>query len=88
MHPCRGVFYLTDPIFLRRLKNDYLSPHQVKISRDAIASTRTQGLIGDNYIKIIPGGDEEMLADGEGMLDTQSAIVLEPLVSKYVFMSY
>jgi len=58
---------------------------EVKISTDAIASTRTQGLIGDKYIKIIQGADEEMLADGEGIFDTQSSIDFEALVSKYIF---
>jgi phospholipid/cholesterol/gamma-HCH transport system substrate-binding protein len=59
----------------------------VKISADAIASIRTQGLIGDKYIKIIQGADEEMLADGDAIFDTQSAIDFEALVSKYIFES-
>lgn len=58
---------------------------EVNISADAIASIRTQGLIGDKYIKIIQGADEEMLADGEGIFDTQSSIDFEALVSKYIF---
>jgi phospholipid/cholesterol/gamma-HCH transport system substrate-binding protein len=59
----------------------------VKISADAIASIRTQGLIGDKYIKIIQGADEEMLADGDAIFDTQSSIDFEALVSKYIFES-
>ena len=63
--------------------------HQgVKISSDAIASIRTQGLIGDKYIKIIQGADEEMLADGGEIFDTESAIDFEELVSKYIFESH
>jgi len=58
---------------------------EVKISGDAIASVRTQGFIGDKYIKIIQGADEEMLADGDEIFDTQSSIDFEGLVSKYVF---
>jgi phospholipid/cholesterol/gamma-HCH transport system substrate-binding protein len=58
---------------------------EVKISEDAIASVRTQGFIGDKYIKIIQGADEEMLADGDEIFDTQSSIDFEGLVSKYVF---
>jgi len=60
---------------------------EVKISDDAIASIRTQGLIGDKYIKIIQGADEEMLADGGEIFDTESAIDFEELVSKYIFES-
>ena len=59
----------------------------VKITTDAIASIRTQGLIGDKYIKIIQGADEEMLKDGEVIFDTESAIDFEELVSKYIFES-
>jgi phospholipid/cholesterol/gamma-HCH transport system substrate-binding protein len=59
----------------------------VKISGDAIASIRTQGLIGDKYIKIIQGADEEMLADGGEIFDTESSIDFEELVSKYIFES-
>ena len=63
--------------------------HQgVKISSDAIASIRTQGLIGDKYIKIIQGADEEMLSDGGEIFDTESAIDFEELVSKYIFESH
>ena len=57
----------------------------VKVTADAIASIRTQGLIGDKYIKIIQGGDEELLADGGVIFDTESSIDIEELVSKYIF---
>ena len=59
----------------------------VEVSADAIASIRTQGLIGDKYIKIIQGGDEESLADGGVIFDTESSIDIEELVSKYIFES-
>ena len=59
----------------------------VKITEDAIASIRTQGLIGDKYIKIIQGADEEMLEDGGFIFDTESSIDFEELVSKYIFES-
>ena len=59
----------------------------VEVSADAIASIRTQGLIGDKYIKIIQGGDEESLTDGGIIFDTESSIDIEELVSKYIFES-
>ena len=59
----------------------------VKITEDAIASIRTQGLIGDKYIKIIQGADEEMLEEGGFIFDTESSIDFEELVSKYIFES-
>lgn len=61
--------------------------HDIRITADAIASVRTQGLIGDKYIKIIQGADEEMLVDGGEIFDTESAIDFEELVSKYIFES-
>ena len=60
---------------------------KIKITQDAIASIRTQGLIGDKYIKIIQGADEEFLAGGGTIFDTESSIDFEELVSKYIFES-
>ena len=59
----------------------------ITITTDAIASIRTQGLIGDKYIKIIQGADEEKLTDGGEIFDTESSIDFEELVSKYIFKS-
>ncbi len=57
----------------------------VKIGDDAIASIRTKGIIGDKYVRIIPGGSEDYLGDGDRITDTESAVDLEELVSKYIF---
>jgi len=59
----------------------------IMITTDAIASIRTQGFIGDKYIKIIQGADEEMLGEGDLIFDTESSIDFEELVSKYIFQS-
>lgn len=57
----------------------------VLVSEDAIASVRTQGIIGDKYIRISQGGSEVMLTDGGRISETESAIDLEEMVSKYIF---
>ncbi len=57
----------------------------VRITDDALAAIRTQGLIGDKYIKIIQGGSEENLGEGDVITDTESAIDLEEMISKYIF---
>jgi len=57
----------------------------VAITDDVIASVKTSGLIGDKFIKLTPGGSEEMLAPGDMIVDTESALDIEELVSKYVF---
>ena len=69
-------------------KVELLINRDVKITKDAIASIRTQGLIGDKYIKITQGADEKMLKGGDTIFDTESAIDFEELVSKYIFESH
>ena len=59
----------------------------VSLREDAIASIRTQGIIGDKFVKISPGGADEKIKDGGEILDTEGAISLEELISKYIFES-
>ena len=59
----------------------------VPVQEDAIAGIRTQGIIGEKYIKIIPGGFDELLTDGMELFETESSISLEELVSRYIFSS-
>lgn len=59
----------------------------VPIPVDSTAAVKTSGLIGDKYISIIPGGDEIYLQNNEVVLDTQAAVDIEELISKYVFGS-
>lgn len=58
---------------------------EVKITEDAIASVRTQGIIGDKYIRIIQGAGEKMLENNGNIAQTESAVDIEELVSKYIF---
>lgn len=62
-----------------RLKKD------IKIYDDAIASIKTEGLIGDKYLSIDPGGGGDRLADNGVITDTQAAVDIEQLISKYAF---
>ncbi len=57
----------------------------VELADDVIASVKTAGLIGDKYIMLTPGGSDRMLKSGDTILDTESALDIEELVSKYVF---
>lgn len=61
--------------------------NDVKITEDAIASIKTQGIIGDKYIRISQGGSDTYLADGGMITETESAVDLEELISKYIFGS-
>lgn len=56
----------------------------VKITDDVIASVRTSGIIGDKFIKLRPGGSEMMLKNNGKIHETESAIDIEELVSKFI----
>ena len=58
---------------------------KIAIQDDSIASIRTSGIIGDRYVNISPGGSANMLKAGESITETESAINLEELISKYIF---
>lgn len=51
---------------------------------DSTASVLTAGLLGEKYIGISIGGEEELLVDGSEIRDTQSALVLEDLIGKFL----
>ncbi len=57
----------------------------VALQEDSIASVRTAGIIGDRYVDISPGGSEGNIPSGGEIVETESAINLEQLVSKYMF---
>ena len=57
----------------------------IEIYDDAIASIKTEGLIGDKYLAIDPGGGGDLLANGDSITDTNSPTDIMDLVSKYAF---
>ncbi|MEJ2695888.1 MAG: outer membrane lipid asymmetry maintenance protein MlaD [Candidatus Sulfobium sp.] len=57
----------------------------IKLQDDAIASIKTKGLIGEKFIQITPGASEKIIRDGGTIRDTESAIDIESLISKFVF---
>jgi phospholipid/cholesterol/gamma-HCH transport system substrate-binding protein len=56
-----------------------------RIPNDSDASILTSGILGGQYIGLQPGGAEEYFRDGDEITFTQSAVVLEQLISKYLF---
>lgn len=58
-----------------------------RIPLDSSAAILTSGLLGEKYIGLQPGADTESLEEGDEILFTQSAVVLENLISKYLFDS-
>ncbi len=57
----------------------------VKLPVDSIASIRTSGLIGDKFLALSPGSDEEMLPPGALLTNTESTVDLESLISRFAF---
>ena len=56
-----------------------------RFPRDTFASIFTAGLLGEQYIGFDAGGDEKMLQPGDSIRKTQSAVVLEKLISQFLF---
>jgi len=56
----------------------------IKITDDVIASVRTSGIIGDKFIMLKPGGSDRFLKDNDKIRETESAIDIEELVSKFI----
>jgi phospholipid/cholesterol/gamma-HCH transport system substrate-binding protein len=56
----------------------------VKLQSDVIASVRTRGIIGDKFLVLKPGGSETLIAPGGILRETESAVDLEELLSKYI----
>jgi phospholipid/cholesterol/gamma-HCH transport system substrate-binding protein len=56
-----------------------------KFPKDTTASILTSGLLGEQYIGLEAGGDAQNLASGESLKLTQSAVVLEKLISQFLY---
>lgn len=73
------------------LSNDYQArvefsiKKDIMIQEDAIVSIKTKGLIGEKYVQITPGGSEKTVPPMGTLRETESAVDIEELISKYVF---
>ena len=56
-----------------------------RFPRDTFATINTSGLLGEQYIGLEPGGDLENIEPGGEIRKTQSAVVLEKLISQFMF---
>ncbi len=76
-----------DPITFDAVVEMKIDQRFSDIPTDSSASILTSGILGDRYIGLEPGGALEALVDGDDIFITQSAVVLETLISKYLFNS-
>jgi len=74
-----------DPVMLNARVTFAIDSRFDEIPDDSDASILTAGLLGSQYIGLQPGGSDLYLKDGSEIQFTQSAIVIENLISKYLF---
>lgn len=58
-------------------------PNSIQLDDDTIVSVKTAGLIGDRYLDISPGGSGVPLEAGDLIVDTESALDIEGLISRF-----
>jgi len=54
------------------------------LTTDTQASIYTAGLLGEQYVSLEPGAEDEMLKDGDEIIHSQSAVVLEELIGQFM----
>lgn len=74
-----------DPKTMEAVATLRLSNAAGELPLDTSAGIFTAGLLGERYIGLSPGGDLESLQAGDEILLTQSAVVLEQLIGKFMF---
>lgn len=62
-----------------------IAPQYDKFPKDTSARIFTAGLLGEQYVALEPGGDEEVLKPGDSIQLTQSALVLEQIIGQFLF---
>ncbi len=73
-----------DPVMLDAVVTIVIENRYDQLPDDSDASILTAGLLGSQYVGLQPGGSDIYLADGDEILFTQSAVVLENLIGKFL----
>jgi len=74
-----------DPVMFEAVVNMDIATRFNEIPTDTGASVLTSGVLGDRYIGLEPGGAPDMLVEGDELFITQSALILEQVIGKYLF---
>jgi phospholipid/cholesterol/gamma-HCH transport system substrate-binding protein len=74
-----------DPVTFEAVVSMSVASKFNEIPSDTGASVLTSGVLGDRYIGLEPGGAPDMLQDGDELFITQSALILEQAIGKYLF---
>lgn len=59
----------------------------LQLSTDSMVSVKTSGLIGDKFLAIRPGADDELVSAGHTFTETESTVDIESLISRFAFGS-
>ncbi len=73
-----------DPLTVRAVVDMAIDEEVDYLTSDSIASIKTAGVLGEQYISIAPGAEPDILGEGGVIYDTQSAMVLEDLIGKFM----
>ena len=73
-----------DPLTVRAVVEMAIDKKVDYLTVDSIASIKTAGVLGEQYVSIAVGGAEEVLGNGDMIRDTQSSLVLEDLIGKFL----
>jgi phospholipid/cholesterol/gamma-HCH transport system substrate-binding protein len=73
-----------DPLTVRAVVDMAIERNVDYLTTDSIAAIKTAGVLGEQYVSISVGGAPDILEDGGVIRDTQSAMVLEDLIGKFV----
>lgn len=74
-----------DAVTFEAIVNMSIARRFDEIPSDTGASILTSGVLGDRYVGLEPGGAPDFLVDGDELFITQSALVLEQIIGKYLF---
>ena len=74
-----------DPVTFEAVVSMKVASAFDEIPSDTGAAVLTSGVLGDRYIGLEPGGAPDMLQDGDELFITQSALILEQAIGKYLF---
>jgi phospholipid/cholesterol/gamma-HCH transport system substrate-binding protein len=76
-----------------RLDNNFYALVELHVRKDlalpidTVAAIRGRGLLGDKYVALTPGAEDKTLAAGDRITDTESALDIESLLSRFAFGS-
>jgi len=73
-----------DPVTVRAVVDMAIDKDVDYLTTDSIASIKTAGVLGEQYVSISVGGAPDVLGPGDTIRDTQSAMILEDLIGKFV----